>query len=230
MADRNFCDVGDVHGSDRYFDRQRRACRTSPAVFPPPPMKPPGCSPAIWWRTPWCCRPAAGSLCKFGRKRFLITCILIFTASSFMCGAATSLGMILIARAMQGAGGGALQPLSQAILLESFPPKKRGAAMALFAAGRCRRAGARAHAGRLANRPVLLALGLLHQHARRRAGDLHDLAVHSSTRLTSRMRRSARSIPSASGCWLSGSGRFRSCSIRDRKTIGSAPSGSAGRR
>src|SRR5579871_4259216 len=49
---------------------------------------------------------------KFGRKRFLIICILIFTVSSFMCGAATSLGMILIARAIQGAGGGALQPLS----------------------------------------------------------------------------------------------------------------------
>src|SRR6202167_1425184 len=72
---------------------------------------------------------------KFGRKRFLITCIVIFTFSSFMCGAATSLGMILIARAVQGAGGGALQPLSQAILLESFPPEKRGLAMAVFALG-----------------------------------------------------------------------------------------------
>jgi DHA2 family multidrug resistance protein len=72
---------------------------------------------------------------RFGRKRFLITCIVIFTAASFMCGAATSLGMILIARAIQGAGGGALQPLSQAILLESFPPQKRGLAMAVFALG-----------------------------------------------------------------------------------------------
>jgi MFS transporter, DHA2 family, multidrug resistance protein len=80
--------------------------------------------------------PASGWLSlKFGRKRFLITCILIFTASSFMCGASTSLAMILIARAVQGAGGGALQPLSQAILLESFPPNKRGAAMALFGLG-----------------------------------------------------------------------------------------------
>src|ERR1700740_1309692 len=72
---------------------------------------------------------------KFGRKRFLITCIIIFTVSSFMCGAATSLAIILIARAVQGAGGGALQPLSQAILLESFPPDKRGMAMAVFALG-----------------------------------------------------------------------------------------------
>ena len=80
--------------------------------------------------------PASGWFAlRFGRKRFLITCIVIFTISSFMCGAATSLGMILIARAVQGAGGGALQPLSQAILLESFPPERRGLAMAVFALG-----------------------------------------------------------------------------------------------
>jgi len=72
---------------------------------------------------------------RFGRKRFLITCIIIFTISSFLCGAATSLAIILIARAIQGAGGGALQPLSQAILLESFPSDKRGLAMAVFALG-----------------------------------------------------------------------------------------------
>src|SRR5271169_1214047 len=80
--------------------------------------------------------PASGWFAlRFGRKRFLITCIIIFTISSFACGAATSLGMILIARAVQGAGGGALQPLSQAILLESFPPERRGAAMAVFGLG-----------------------------------------------------------------------------------------------
>jgi DHA2 family multidrug resistance protein len=72
---------------------------------------------------------------RFGRKRFLITCIVIFTVSSFACGAATSLALILIARAVQGAGGGALQPLSQSILLETFPPQKRGLAMAVFALG-----------------------------------------------------------------------------------------------
>lgn len=72
---------------------------------------------------------------KLGRKRFLIACIILFTFASFVCGAAVSLGMILIARAVQGAGGGALQPLSQAILLESFPPAKRGLAMAMFGLG-----------------------------------------------------------------------------------------------
>ena len=72
---------------------------------------------------------------RFGRKRFLILCIVIFTVSSFLCGAAPSLGILLLARALQGAGGGALQPISQAILLESFPPQKRGLAMAVFALG-----------------------------------------------------------------------------------------------
>jgi DHA2 family multidrug resistance protein len=80
--------------------------------------------------------PASGwfSL-RFGRRNFLLFCIGLFTLSSFMCGAANSLGFILFARAVQGAGGGALQPLSQAILLESFPPSKRGSAMAAFALG-----------------------------------------------------------------------------------------------
>jgi len=72
---------------------------------------------------------------RFGRKRFLVTCVLIFTAASFCCGAAPSLALILLARIVQGAGGGALQPLSQAILLESFEPRKRGQAMAVFAFG-----------------------------------------------------------------------------------------------
>ena len=72
---------------------------------------------------------------RFGRKRFLMTCVAIFTAASFACGAAPTLGFMLLARVVQGAGGGALQPLSQAILLESFPPAKRGAAMAVFAFG-----------------------------------------------------------------------------------------------
>ena len=72
---------------------------------------------------------------RFGRKRFLITCIVIFTVASFACGAATSLAWILIARAVQGAGGGALQPLSQSILLETFPPQRRGLAMAAFGLG-----------------------------------------------------------------------------------------------
>jgi DHA2 family multidrug resistance protein len=80
--------------------------------------------------------PAAAWFSRFfGRKRFLLTCIVLFTISSFLCGAATSLGFLIVARVLQGAGGGALQPLSQAILLESFPRQRRGVAMAMFGMG-----------------------------------------------------------------------------------------------
>jgi DHA2 family multidrug resistance protein len=72
---------------------------------------------------------------RFGRKRFLMTCVAIFTVSSFLCGAAPSLLFLLLARVAQGAGGGALQPLSQSILIESFSPARRGIAMALFGLG-----------------------------------------------------------------------------------------------
>ncbi len=72
---------------------------------------------------------------RFGRKRFLLSCVLIFTVASFFCGAAPSLSVILLARILQGAGGGALQPLSQSILLESFPVQKRSMAMAAYGLG-----------------------------------------------------------------------------------------------
>jgi DHA2 family multidrug resistance protein len=80
--------------------------------------------------------PASGWFAGFfGRKRFLMSCILIFTLASLVAGAATSLGMMIVARIVQGAGGGALQPLAQAVLLESFPPERRGAAMAVYGMG-----------------------------------------------------------------------------------------------
>jgi DHA2 family multidrug resistance protein len=80
--------------------------------------------------------PMTGWLSSFlGRKRFLIGCIVLFTGASMLCGLAPSLGMLILARVLQGAAGGALQPLSQAILMESFPPEKRGAAMATFGMG-----------------------------------------------------------------------------------------------
>jgi DHA2 family multidrug resistance protein len=72
---------------------------------------------------------------KFGRKRFLFISITVFTIASFACGIAPTLPLVLLARAVQGAGGGALQPLAQAILIESFPPEKQGQAMGLYALG-----------------------------------------------------------------------------------------------
>src|SRR5258707_9081103 len=71
----------------------------------------------------------------FGGKRFLIVCITLFSLSSALCGAATSLGMLVVGRIAQGAGGGALHPIAQAVLMESFPVEKRGSAMAVFGLG-----------------------------------------------------------------------------------------------
>jgi MFS transporter, DHA2 family, multidrug resistance protein len=72
---------------------------------------------------------------RFGRKRLLMMAVTGFTTASFFCGFAPSLGFLIIFRIIQGACGGGLQPLSQAILLESFPPQKRGQAMAFWALG-----------------------------------------------------------------------------------------------
>src|SRR6202166_5050771 len=68
-----------------------------------------------------------------GRKRFFLTCIAVFTISSFLCGISFSLPMLLICRVLQGAGGGGLQPMAQAIMADSFDEKKRGQAFALYA-------------------------------------------------------------------------------------------------
>ncbi len=72
---------------------------------------------------------------RFQRKRFLLICIFVFTVSSLLCGLAVSLPMLLAMRIIQGLGGGGLAPISQAILMESFPPNKQGAANALFGLG-----------------------------------------------------------------------------------------------
>jgi len=67
-----------------------------------------------------------------GRKRFFLICITFFTVSSLLCGLATSLGLLLLFRVLQGAFGGGLQPMTQAILADTFPPEKRGLAFALY--------------------------------------------------------------------------------------------------
>src|SRR4051812_10885897 len=72
---------------------------------------------------------------RFGRKRILLSAVFGFTISSFLCGIAPNLTALIIFRVIQGASGGGLQPLSQAILLETFPPHKRGKAMAFWALG-----------------------------------------------------------------------------------------------
>src|SRR5437667_26191 len=71
----------------------------------------------------------AGAL---GRKRFFMACLGVFTVSSLLCGLAPSLGLLLLFRVLQGAGGGGLQPMAQAILADTFPREKRGLAFALY--------------------------------------------------------------------------------------------------
>jgi DHA2 family multidrug resistance protein len=77
--------------------------------------------------------PISGWLAgAIGRKRFFMACLGVFTVSSLLCGIAPSLGFLLLFRVLQGAGGGGLQPMAQAILADTFPPQQRGLAFALY--------------------------------------------------------------------------------------------------
>ncbi len=77
--------------------------------------------------------PISGWLAEIiGRKRYFMLSLFVFTLSSLLCGLAPSLPILLVFRAVQGVGGGGLQPMAQAILNDSFPPEKRGAAFALY--------------------------------------------------------------------------------------------------
>ena len=69
---------------------------------------------------------------RVGRKRFYMTCVVLFTISSLCCGLCTSLPMLIFCRVLQGLGGGGLAPSEQAILADTFPPRLRGAGFALY--------------------------------------------------------------------------------------------------
>ena len=72
---------------------------------------------------------------KLGRNNFFMLCLFIFTTSSFLCGISNSIGMMIISRFLQGLGGGGILPLTQSIMLESFPKNQRAQAMAMFGLG-----------------------------------------------------------------------------------------------
>jgi MFS transporter, DHA2 family, multidrug resistance protein len=77
--------------------------------------------------------PLSGWLSSvMGRKNFYMSCVALFTISSFLCGLAPNLATLIICRVLQGAGGGGLQPSEQAILADTFPPAKRGMAFAVY--------------------------------------------------------------------------------------------------
>ena len=77
--------------------------------------------------------PLSGWLSSImGRKNFYMSCVALFTVSSFMCGLAPNLATLIVCRVLQGIGGGGLQPSEQAILADTFPPAKRGMAFAVY--------------------------------------------------------------------------------------------------
>jgi DHA2 family multidrug resistance protein len=83
-----------------------------------------------------CVMPLNGWLTAYlGRKQFYAASLALFTVASFFCGTATSITQLIIYRVIQGIGGGALQPTAQSILFESYPPERRGTAMAIFGVG-----------------------------------------------------------------------------------------------
>jgi len=114
----------------------------------------------------------------FGRKRTLLAAVFGFTAASVLCGLATSLPMLIFFRILQGATGGALQPLSQAVMLEAFPPKDRGKAMAFWGLGIVVAPMLGPVIGGVPDRELLLAVGLLHQSAGGAGVGDHDAPVH----------------------------------------------------
>lgn len=80
--------------------------------------------------------PASGWIARrIGRKRLMMISILVFTAASLLCGMAPTMPLLIVARVLQGMGGGGMQPLAQSILLESFPPRQHGTAMAVYGMG-----------------------------------------------------------------------------------------------
>jgi len=151
----------------------------------------------------------------FGRKRFFMLCILTFTVSSLLCGVAWSLGLLLFARILQGAGGGGLQPLAQAILADTFPPEKRGLAFSLY--------GVTAIVAPSIG-PTLG--GWITDNYSWRWIFYINLPVGILTMfLVYRLIEDpCASITSDSRCWRSASARCKSCWTRARKTIGSGRS------
>ena len=80
--------------------------------------------------------PASGWIARrIGRRQLLMLSIVVFTLASLLCGVALSMPMLIVARVLQGIGGGGMQPLAQSILLESFPPRQHGSAMAFYGMG-----------------------------------------------------------------------------------------------
>ena len=121
-----------------------------------------------WSPTRSCCRSAAGSS-SLHRPQALLHDLrgCCSRVSSFLCGIAPNLPLLIFFRVLQGVGGGGLQPSEQAILADTFPPEKRGMAFAVYGMAVVLAPDDRPDAGRLHHRQLFLALDLLHQRAGR---------------------------------------------------------------
>ena len=145
---------------------------------------------------------------RFGPVRLFVGSILLFVIASWLCGLAPNIGMLIAFRVLQGFVAGPMIPLSQTLLLSSYPRAKAGTRDGDVGDDGAGRAGRRAAARRLDHRQHLVAVDLLHQHPGRpdrRGGHLVDLP-----QARSRARASRRSTTSAWRCWCSGSARCRS--------------------
>ena len=131
LVDRVCCVAGRIYGSSRHQHRER-----SPSAY----RREYGSEQdeSTWVLTSYLVSnaiilPITGWLVSLlGRKQFFIICLVLFTLSSLFCGIAPTLPILLIARVIQGAGGGGLQPMAQAILADTFPPEKRGLAFSVY--------------------------------------------------------------------------------------------------
>jgi DHA2 family multidrug resistance protein len=161
--------------------------------------------------------PISGWLANhFGRKNLLLISTAGFTVASLLCGIAPSMGLLVTFRVIQGACGGSLQPLSQAVLLEAFPREQHGKAMAIFALG-------------VIVAPVLgpvLGGWLTDNYSWRwvfyinlPVGVISVLMIKAFVKDPPYIRR--RSIPGGWRHWFFGWPRSRSCWTRGRKRIGS---------
>ena len=104
--------------------------------------------------------PISGWLASlFGRKRFFLLCIFLFTLSSLLCGTAPSLSMLILFRVIQGAGGGGLQPMAQAILADIFPPREARPRVCALRNHSDHGAHHRTHSGRMDHRQLYHGVG-----------------------------------------------------------------------
>ena len=122
--------------------------------------------------------PLGWTASRFGRKKLFIVCTAGFTVASMLCGIAQSIEQMVAFRLLQGVFGAALVPLSQAVMLDIYPPAKRGSAMAIWGMGVMLGPDHGPDAGRLADRRLHVALGVLRQPAVRHPDRARAFRVH----------------------------------------------------